>query len=103
MLHETIDISKYYGPHYNKYLYQYWNIKVYPSSNYGVQSNIQLYFDHKVARDSSSFPYIYIFGYIPNNGNFGSLLKELPSRYKIEELNQLYISYTDVKSNIINN
>ncbi len=45
---------------------------------------------HKVAISHSSYPTIYLDGIIPNNENYGPLLKELPSRQKIEELNRLY-------------
>jgi hypothetical protein len=49
-----------------------------------------LYFDHKVAGSSSTYSTIYLDGVIPEDGEFGPLLKRLPSREKIEELARLY-------------
>lgn len=45
-----------------------------------------VYFDHKVAGYMSTFPGIYLEGRVPDKTNLGPLLKELPSRQKIEEL-----------------
>lgn len=49
-----------------------------------IVSNI--YFDHKVANNFGSFPQIYLDGIIPGGNNFGSLMKEVPSRAMIEKL-----------------
>lgn len=45
-------------------------------------TNIPIYFDHKIAGEWSSFPSIYT-----------KIVKELPSRYKIEELEELLTKY----------
>lgn len=52
-----------------------------------------VYFDHKVAGAQSTYPTIYLEGRLPDGSQFGPLLKSLPSRYKIEELEQLYKNY----------
>jgi len=50
-----------------------------------------IYFDHKVAADSCTIPTVYLEGIIPGKEQrFGTLLKQPPSRYKIEELGILY-------------
>lgn len=56
-----------------------------------------LYFDHKVAGPQSSYPTIYLEGRLPDGSQFGPLLKSLPSRYKIEELEQLYENYLQLQ------
>lgn len=47
-----------------------------------------IYFDHKVADSFSTFSTIYLQGIIPPNDYYGSLFRENPSRYKIEELSK---------------
>jgi hypothetical protein len=51
-----------------------------------------VYFDHKVAGYGSSFPGIYLEGRVPGKAAMGSLLKENPSRYKIEELSNAMVA-----------
>nr|QBK90171.1 MAG: uncharacterized protein LCPAC102_00840 [Pithovirus LCPAC102] len=54
----------------------------YMHKNFGIENdNVPIYFDHKIAGKFSSFPNIY-----------KHIVKELPSRYKIEELEQIILS-----------
>lgn len=49
-----------------------------------------VYFDHKVAGSMSTFYTIYLDGTVPDSSPSGHLLRSLPSREKIEELERLY-------------
>ena len=101
VLDEIIDLKHYYGDHYDlgpgdisgydRILYQKFNFE--------VPNGPLLYLDHKIASQSSTYPQIYRDGNIPvvdsKPRQYGNLLKELPSRYKIEELDNLFLEYTD--------
>lgn len=50
-----------------------------------------IYFDHKVAGISSTYPQIYIEGILPNGDKMGTILRNLPSRERILELEALYL------------
>lgn len=88
-LNELIDIKKYYGDD-KSYFLRHWD--------FDFQELPLFYFDHKIANRHSTYPQIYKDGYIPPNTKYpagalyGKLVKELPSREKIEQLEQLFIS-----------
>lgn len=52
-------------------------------------------FDHKVAGEFSTYPQIYLDGYINKDKSFGSLLTNNPSRHKIDELEELYKQWSN--------
>ncbi|CAN5664209.1 hypothetical protein BH23THE1_BH23THE1_28400 [soil metagenome] len=52
-----------------------------------------IYFDHKVAYETSTYSGIYSQGRISDDKAYGSLFKVDPSREKIEELEKLFKEY----------
>lgn len=52
--------------------------------------NPAIYFDHKVASDSSTFASIYLRGIVPGQKDSGPLLHEIPTREGIERLESSY-------------
>lgn len=82
LLPELVDIKKYYPINTEKTLqtrFDIWSPNMPP-----------IYFDHKVAGPLSTFSSIYSRGKLPDGSSFGSLFTVNPSRYKIEELAELY-------------
>lgn len=77
--------------------------KLYYSEDYSEEIDIQderfeiidyfppIYFDHKIA--DTTYKNIYMFGWNSSKGEYGTILKQLPSRYKIEELETLFKQY----------
>lgn len=100
-LYEEIDIGKYYGSGLES---DYDDSDVSGIWTFDDLNNLLIYFDHKIADPHSTYPHIYKEGYIPRNPmypdgeKFGPLVKNLPSRYKIKELEQLYMSLSEIKS-----
>ena len=81
-LPNLMNINKYYSGNNKSLLSERFNI-------FSIDMPA-VYFDHKVAGPVSTFVNIYINGRLPNGTSFGSLLKVNTSRYKIEELANLY-------------
>ncbi len=109
----SVDILKYYpaentniykySPYYPRELYySLYNMQIFSprlSTEKGILYNAYkinafdvtpIYFDHKVAGSSSTLLPIYMKGIIPfKDNNYGSLLKQAPSRHQIERLEAL--------------
>ena len=95
-LNKEINLSKYYSKYYNKRpgdIGGYDKI-LQEKFEFEVPDRPMLYLDNKIASSVSTYPQIYLEGKIPNRDNFGPLLKELPSRYKIDQLDQMFLDYT---------
>lgn len=90
-LNELIDLRKYYPS--DELLKERFKI----AEGYDLDpGNLPpIYFDHKVAGPMSTFSSIYLFGVVPDDGNFGSLFKVDPSRMKVVQLQQLYETWTN--------
>lgn len=94
MLSQLVDFPSYYpSPKKGKAYLQYLDTTLY--DNLGIQSidYPALYFDHKIAGSTSTFASIYSNGQLSPDKNFGPLFKTNPSRYKIEQLNSLYMEW----------
>jgi hypothetical protein len=69
-------------------------------SQYDINDNCPVYFDHCVAGESSSFPFIYLDGYVPElNKNLGSLLQHPVTKDYKEKLKEAYEQYVKKTDN----
>lgn len=90
-LRELMDVSKYYPENEEDILRQRFGIAAEWEEQMLIIDMPAIYFDHKVASTRSTFSSIYLDGQLPNGSKFGSLFKVNPSRYKIEQLEQLFM------------
>lgn len=90
-LKELLNIEKYYPENSEIILRDRFHISL--KLDLPISNMPAVYFDHKVAAPESTFSSIYLEGTLPNNMEFGSLFKLNPSREKIMELENLFISH----------